>query len=58
MDGGDMGGGSGANIGADGAPVPTDGTKRDFGNMLNAYIPKKKKAKHGFSPWVKMGGQK
>ena len=43
-------------IGAEGLPVPKTGTKRDFGNMLNAYIPKRKKAKHGdFSPWLKMG---
>lgn len=49
----------GSENGADGAPVPTNGTARDFGNMLNAYIPKKKKLKHGdqsgFSPWTKMG---
>lgn len=54
--GGAMSGGGGAspNIGADGAPVPTGGTARDFGNMLNAYMPHKKKAVHGFSPWTKM----
>jgi hypothetical protein len=49
----------GDDIGADGAPVSKSGTARDFGNMLNAYIPKKKKAVHGdkatFSPWTKMG---
>ena len=49
--------------GAEGLPVPTTGTKRDFGNMLNAYMPHKKKAKHGdkspsFSPWTKMGPKK
>ena len=41
-------------IGAEGLPVDQHGTKRDFGNMLNAYIPKHKKLKHGFSPWLHM----
>lgn len=57
-DGGTSGGSSaiGSNVGAEGLPVDTHGTSRDFGNMLNAYIPKRKKAKHGdsFSPWMKM----
>lgn len=41
-------------------PAPTvspGGTARDFGNMLNAYIPRHKKKKHvdqSFSPWTKM----
>lgn len=61
--GDDMGGGGGSpapapQTGAEGLPVDQHGTKRDFGNMLNAYIPKKKKAKHGFSPWTKMKGEK
>lgn len=57
---GDMGGGgSSPQTGADGAPVSTDGTARDFDNMLNAYMGKKKhKSKLGYSPWVKMGARK
>ncbi len=41
-------------------PAPTvspGGTARDFGNMLNAYVPrhvKKKRGDLGFSPWTKM----
>lgn len=49
--------GDGSNTGAGGLPVPSGGTKRDFGNMLNEYIPKrshKKKPSYEFSPWTKM----
>lgn len=54
-----MEGDSAPQIGAEGLPVDQHGTKRDFGNMLKAYIPKKKKAKQGdFSPWLKMGAKK
>lgn len=53
--GDDIGGGSTPQTGADSVPVDTHGTARDFGNMLNAYMPKHKKLKHGdFSPWTKM----
>lgn len=58
---GDMGGGGSPvpQTGADGAPVDTHGTTRDFGNMLNAYMGKKKhKPKLGYSPWIKMGEKK
>lgn len=47
--------------GADGAPVDQHGTKRDFGNMLNAYMPKRthhKKPSYEFSPWTKMTSKK
>lgn len=40
--------------GAEGLPVPTNGTTRDFGNMLNSYMPKHKKKKSKFSPWTKI----
>lgn len=65
--GDDMGGGGGGSpapqIGAEGLPVDQHGTKRDFGNMLNAHmgghIKKGKKMKGAsFSPWMKMGGAK
>jgi hypothetical protein len=47
--------GDAGNVGADGAQVPTGGTNRDFGNMLNAYIKKTPKKKHkGFSAWTKV----
>ena len=32
--------------------VSTGGTKRDFGNMLNYYMPKKPKKMSSFVPWA------
>ncbi len=69
--GGDMGGGGFVGGSSDNAPpatppaptVSTGGTKRDFGNMLNAYIPhhvrvrKGDLPKLGFSPWTQMAAK-
>jgi len=57
--GGAMSGGPGGQTGADGAPVDTHGTARDFGNMLNAYKGGRvKRPKGRFSPWTAMKGDR